>query len=145
MRDPTRQRVTQFIKRPPSQDREEYLDDEGFRGLQESLAEQPEVGDLIPGAGGIRKMRWKDQRRGKGKRGGLRVIYYCFISDEEIWLFSVLLTRRKPPTFTREEKERLRRALEAERAARKGKGGKSASTQKGKGTFSPNWWKVWAP
>ncbi|MGA7341013.1 MAG: hypothetical protein WBE72_04485 [Terracidiphilus sp.] len=124
MRDPTRQRVTQFIEAPAfSRHREEYLDDEGFRGLQESLARDPEVGDLIPGAGGIRKMRWKDQRRGKGKRGGLRVIYYCFISDEEIWLLT-LYDKEEAADLTREEKERLRRALEAERAARKGKGRK---------------------
>lgn len=91
--------------------------------MQESLARDPEVGDLIPGAGGIRKMRWKDQRRGKGKRGGLRVIYYCFISDEEIWLLT-LYDKEEAADLTREEKERLRRALEAERAARKGKGRK---------------------
>jgi mRNA-degrading endonuclease RelE of RelBE toxin-antitoxin system len=36
----------------------------------------PEAGDTIPGTGGLRKVRFADERRGKGKRGGLRVIYY---------------------------------------------------------------------
>ena len=37
---------------------------------------QPEAGDLIPGTSGLRKLRWSERRRGKGKRGGIRVIYY---------------------------------------------------------------------
>ena len=38
--------------------------------------EIPELGDVMPGTGGLRKVRWEDARRGKGKRVGLRVIYY---------------------------------------------------------------------
>ena len=53
-----------------------YLDDDDFRGLQNLLMLQPEAGDSIPGTGGLRKLRFADARRGKGKRGGLRVIYY---------------------------------------------------------------------
>lgn len=52
----------------------EYLDDEGYRRFQRELARKPEAGDLIPGTGGFRKIRWADIRRGKGRRGGLRVI-----------------------------------------------------------------------
>ena len=55
--------------------RADYLDDEGFRGLQQSLLKNPEAGDVIEGTGGLRKLRHGDQRRGKGKRGGLRVIF----------------------------------------------------------------------
>jgi hypothetical protein len=55
--------------------RPEYLDDEGFRDLQNSLMANPEAGDVIEGTGGLRKIRQPDPRRGKGKRGGLRVIY----------------------------------------------------------------------
>ena len=40
----------------------------------------------MPGTGGFRKMRWADARRGKGRRGGLRIIYYHFKSDHQIWL-----------------------------------------------------------
>jgi hypothetical protein len=86
--------------------------------LQQSLARNPEEGDLIPGAGGIRKLRWKDPRRKKGKRGGLRVIYYCFLSDEEIWLLT-LYDKDEAVDLTKNEKDQLRRALEAEHAIRK--------------------------
>ena len=71
--------VFQFVEAPAfSRYREDYLDDEAFGELQQNLARNPEEGDLVPGAGGIRKLRWKDPRRKKGKRGGLRIIYYCF-------------------------------------------------------------------
>ncbi len=42
------------------------------------LGASPELGDLMPGTGGFRKLRWADARRGKGRRGGLRIIYYHF-------------------------------------------------------------------
>lgn len=49
----------------------------------------PEVGDAIPGTGGLRKLRFADERRGKGKRGGLRVIYYWWDTGSQFWLFTV--------------------------------------------------------
>ena len=71
LRNPIHPRVFQFVEAPAfSRYREDYLDDEGFRELQESLVRNPEAGDLVPGAGGIRKLRWKDSRRSEGKRGG---------------------------------------------------------------------------
>jgi hypothetical protein len=54
--------------------RERYLDDDQYRLLQLALMANPESGDLLRGSGGIRKVRWA--AHGKGKRGGLRVIYY---------------------------------------------------------------------
>jgi hypothetical protein len=57
-----------------------YLDDEQFRRLQSALANSPRLGDVMPGTGGFRKLRWADARRGKGRRGGLRLIYYCLMS-----------------------------------------------------------------
>lgn len=50
-------------------------DDEGLRALQNELLEDPGRGDSIPGCGMLRKVRFGDERRGKGKRGGVRVIY----------------------------------------------------------------------
>lgn len=114
-------KVLQFVEAPAfNRHRENYLDDDGFRLLQQKLAENPEAGDLIPGAGGIRKLRWKDRRRGKGKRGGLRIIYYCFLSDEEIWLLT-LYDKNEASDLTATQKDQFRQALEAERAARKGR------------------------
>lgn len=77
----------------------------------------------MPGAGGIRKLRWKDPRRGKGRRGGLRVIYYCFLSEQEIWLLT-LYDKDEAADLSKDERDKLKRALEAERAARKGRGRK---------------------
>lgn len=126
MHEPPRQRnvssaIFEFVEAPAfSRYRDQYLDDEGFAELQLLLAANPESGDVVPGAGGIRKLRWKDPRRKKGKRGGLRVIYYCFLSDEEIWLLT-LYDKDEASDLTKREKEQLRRALEAERASRRGK------------------------
>jgi len=121
MQDPTKATGLQFVEAPAfSRYRENYLDDEAFRKLQRALAVNPEAGDLVPGAGGIRKLRWSDARRGKGKRGGLRIIYYCFLSDEEIWLLT-LYDKGEASDLTKDEKTQLKRALEGERAARKGR------------------------
>lgn len=51
-----------------------YLDDEAYRGLQLALILRPELGRLIKGSGGLRKVRWAIE--GSGKRGGLRIIYF---------------------------------------------------------------------
>jgi hypothetical protein len=122
MKDPTWSSGIQFVEAPAfSRFREDYLDDEEFRHLQRALAGNPEEGDLIPGAGGVRKLRWKDSRRGKGKRGGLRIIYYCFLSDEEIWLLT-LYGKDEAADLSKAEKAQLKMALEAERATRKRRG-----------------------
>ncbi|GAA0778438.1 type II toxin-antitoxin system RelE/ParE family toxin [Castellaniella ginsengisoli] len=60
----------------------ELLPDEDYAELQLALAENPRRGDLIPGGGGIRKIRFR--RPGAGKQGGLRVIYYWIAADDQI-------------------------------------------------------------
>ena len=52
----------------------EFMDDDHYRDLQDALVQRPDAGDLIPGSGGLHKVRWKVMR--KGKRGDLRIIYY---------------------------------------------------------------------
>ncbi len=51
------------------------------------IAEHHDAGEIIPGSGGCRKVRWS--RKGKGKRGGLRVIYYNMLQDGIIWLLLI--------------------------------------------------------
>lgn len=51
------------------------------------LVEHPEKGAVIPQSGGLRKIRW--QAGGKGKRGGVRIIYYYKTTEEQIWLLTV--------------------------------------------------------
>lgn len=57
-----------------------HLDDEQYRAMQLALALRPEQGALIPGGGGLRKLRWGAE--GRGKRGGVRSIYYWAVDDE---------------------------------------------------------------
>jgi len=72
-----------FVELPPFEHhRANYLDDSAFLRLQRLLMVNPEAGALIPGTGGLRKLRFADERRGKGKRGGLRVIYYWWNATE---------------------------------------------------------------
>ena len=69
--------------------RADYLDDDGFAALQSVLLATPDAGAVIAGTGGLRKLRHGDPRRGKGKRGGLRVIYYWWMGGNQILLFTV--------------------------------------------------------
>jgi hypothetical protein len=79
-----------FIELPAfERHRDDYLDDNGFGRLQITLMANPEAGDLIEGTGGLRKLRFGDPRRGKGRRGGLRVIYYYWTGGPEFWLFTL--------------------------------------------------------
>ena len=65
----------------------DYMDDAEYSAFQIGLASRPEAGDIIPGSGGVRKIRWSG--KGKGKRGGLRIIYYWRNKKNEIWLLTV--------------------------------------------------------
>lgn len=67
--------------------REAYLDDEEFADLQAQLIAQPDAGDVIPGSGGCRKLRWRGS--GRGKRGGLRVIYFWRRANGQIVLVTL--------------------------------------------------------
>lgn len=64
-----------------------YLTDEEYRHLQATLIEQPEAGAVIPGSGGVRKLRWG--ARGRGKRGGCRVIYFVKRARDVIWMLTL--------------------------------------------------------
>ncbi|MBZ5565411.1 MAG: type II toxin-antitoxin system RelE/ParE family toxin [Acidobacteriia bacterium] len=95
-----------------------YLNDERYRALQHALARNPQAGDLMPGTGGFRKIRWTDPRRGKGSRGGLRVIYYYFAGDQQIWLMT-LFDKDEASDLSPKERKALKAAIQAELEARK--------------------------
>ena len=97
--------------------RSEYLNDEGFRDLQNSLMANPEAGDVIEGTGGLRKLRRPDPRRGKGKRGGLRVIYYWWDGKRQFWLFT-LYDKDEMDDLSAKEKKALKEMLKRELEAR---------------------------
>ena len=87
------------------------------RGLQDSLMKNPEAGDVIEGTGGLRKVRHADPRRGKGKRGGLRVIYYWWDGKNQFWLFT-LYDKHELDDLSSKQKAALKTMLKAELEAR---------------------------
>lgn len=64
-----------------------YLSDDEYAALQQALTDNPEVGDVMRGSGGVRKIRWGTA--GRGKRGGIRVIYYLRARQGEIWMLTL--------------------------------------------------------
>ena len=107
-----------FIELPPfARFRQDYLDEDGFRGLQAKLMGTPEVGKVIEGTGGLRKMRFPDSRRQKGKRGGLRIIYYIWHEGAQFWLFTIY-DKDEADDLTAAEKKALKKLLDAELAER---------------------------
>jgi hypothetical protein len=87
-----------FVELPAfERHRAKYLDDAGFSELQLELMRNPEAGDVIEGTGGLRKLRFMDKRRGKGKRGGLRVIITGGLLECSSG-YSLCSTRTKCPT-----------------------------------------------
>ena len=90
-----------------------YFRDDEYVALQIELQENPLAGEEIVSTGGFRKLRWQDRSRGKGRRGGLRIIYYYFLSDQEIWLMTVY-GKNEAADLTSDQKKGLRSAIQAE-------------------------------
>jgi len=68
----------------------------------------PEVGKVIPGSGGLRKLRWA--AKGHGKRGGVRVIYFRWLADDKILLLDVY-AKSKQEDLAADEIEKLKRKV----------------------------------
>jgi hypothetical protein len=98
--------------------RADYLDDEGFRALQNDLMKNPSAGDVIEGTGGLRKMRHSDPRRGKGKWGGLRVIYFWWEAGRQFWMFT-LYDKDEMDDLSQKERKALKEMLKLELEARR--------------------------
>ena len=94
-----------------------YLADDEYCELQNRIAAAPELGEMIPGTGGFRKLRWADPRRRKGRRGGLRIIYYYFPADQQVWLMT-LYDKDEASDLAPKERQALKNAIEAELKAR---------------------------
>ncbi|RLS53349.1 MAG: toxin [Planctomycetota bacterium] len=74
------------------------MGDDAYAAMQQLLMENPCLGDVMPGCGGLRKLRTSDVHRGKGKRGGSRVIY-LYLPDTR-WFFMLDI-------YSKDEKEDL--------------------------------------
>lgn len=100
-----------FKELPPFERvRSDYLDDDGFRSLQELLIKNPQAGAVIQGTGGLRKLRYSDPRRNKGKRGGLRIIYSWWLQGQQFWLFT-LFDKDEAADLTTHERKVLKQLL----------------------------------
>jgi hypothetical protein len=94
-----------------------YLSEDSYREFQTFLIAKPLAGDVITGTGGFRKVRYQDTRRGKGKRGGLRIIYYFFPEEQQLWLLT-LYDKDEAIGLTSEQKRMLKAAIDLEKQAR---------------------------
>lgn len=107
-----------FVELPAfERHRTSYLSDKAFTALQGELMKSPEAGDEIQGTGGLRKLRFADPRRGKGKRGGLRIIYYWWSGGAQFWLFTVY-DKDEMADLTPEQRRSLKALIKRELAAR---------------------------
>jgi hypothetical protein len=66
---------------------QEHLSDDEYSALQRALIADPEAGAVIPGSGGVRKLHWG--AGGRGKRGGIRVIYFLRTRQGQIWMLTL--------------------------------------------------------
>jgi hypothetical protein len=87
------------------------LTDDEYRRLQEALLRRPTQGDVIEGTGGIRKLRWAQQ--GRGKRGALRVIYY-FQATRDTFLMLFLYKKNEQGDLTAEQRRLFARVVRQE-------------------------------
>ena len=108
-----------FVELPAfERHRRNYLDDDAFRGLQDLLMKHPQAGNPMPDTGGLRKLRFADARRGKGKRGGLRVIYYWWDTGSQFWLFT-LYDKDEMADLTPQQRKAFKTMIKAELEARR--------------------------
>jgi hypothetical protein len=93
-----------------------YLSDDAFSDFQRELLNDPETGAVMPGCGGLRKMRVGDPRRGKGKRGGVSVIYLHVAEADVIFLMD-LYDKDEQEDLTADQKKILKSLAHSFKAA----------------------------
>jgi len=76
-----------------------------YRAFQIALLERPDAGDVIKGSGGLRKIRWR--HGGKGKRSGVRVIYYRYVEKHQLYLL-LAYEKQDQDDLTKEQVKKLR-------------------------------------
>ena len=90
---------------------DDLLTAEEYRLFQLELVQSPTVGDVIPETGGLRKLRWG--MRGRGKRGGARVIYFWHAASE-VLLMLFVYPKNERKDLTSAQRKALRQIVEAE-------------------------------
>ena len=87
------------------------LSEDEYRHFQSMLIERPDVGKVVPGSGGLRKVRWAAE--GRGKRGGIRVIYYWFTAQGTILLLFVY-PKNVQDNLTADQLKQLKKIVDEE-------------------------------
>ena len=87
------------------------IEDDEYRNLQNELIKNPELGKVIRGSGGLRKVRWN--LPGRGKSGGVRIIYY-WIKEKETILMLLIYPKNEQDNLTSEQTKILRTIVEKE-------------------------------
>jgi hypothetical protein len=101
--------VVVFVETPIFYRRvQQLLHDDEYAEMQLFLAARPEVGNILKGSGGLRKLRWSGS--GRGKRGGLRVVYYWWVAKDRISLLMVY-PKNEMDDLTADELKRLKSQL----------------------------------
>ena len=90
----------------------DFLSDLAYERVQQLLMENPGAGDVMPGCGGPRKLRTADSMRGKGKRGGARLIYLHVPEGRRFYLLDIYGKNEKDD-LSADEKKQLRQLAEA--------------------------------
>ena len=88
---------------------EKLMDDGEYTKLQLALVQQPGWGKVIPGSGGLRKLRCAGS--GRGKRGGLRIIYYWQTAQHQIWLLAKCTQRAERESLSHAEIKQLKQLV----------------------------------
>lgn len=88
-----------------------YLSDDEYAAMQQFLVVNPEAGDVIPASGGVRKLRWG--AAGRGKRGGLRVIYFLRRRNDEVWMLT-LYAKNVAENIPAKVLKKIKEAIDAE-------------------------------
>lgn len=86
--------------------RADFLDDDAFREMQEHLIENPEAGSTIANTGGFRKLRWA--RKGMGKSGGVRVIYYNLAARSGRIYLALIYPKNEQDNLTSDQEKVLK-------------------------------------
>jgi hypothetical protein len=89
----------------------DYLSDDEYAALQYAIVANPEAGDVIRGSGGVRKLRWGVS--GRGKRGGVRVIYYLRLRQEQVWMLT-MYAKNEADSISGPVLKRIKEALDGQ-------------------------------